>query len=93
MFILFILSHGSSDGRVFTDHPLVAGADKGKLEQKDTESYLVSDLWDGLKSMSLTNDCLFLLMLGVSGLSGYINVSFCLVLLHSIRLYSHFKIA
>lgn len=66
MFMLFLLSHGSMKGMVSTDHPLVAGANKSKLVSKEIESYLLSDIWDGLKKMPFVNDCLILLMLGVS---------------------------
>lgn len=67
VFILFILSHGDLNGKVFTDHPLVAGTDKRCITADENESYQVSDLWDGLKNMPLANDdCLFLMMLGVS---------------------------
>jgi hypothetical protein len=68
MFILFVLSHGDLNGKVYTDYPLKAGADKSKLGPDETENYFVSELWDGLKIMPLAGNCLFLLMLGVSSL-------------------------
>lgn len=80
MFILFILSHGTLNGKVFTDYPLVTGADKRKIGPNETESYLVSEIWDEIKNMHLLDECLFLLMLGVS--CGYscciIDIKFCI---------------
>jgi hypothetical protein len=66
MFILFILSHGGDNGRIYTDHPLVAGADKSKLVPEDTQSYLLSEITDGLKKMPFADECLFLIIVAVS---------------------------
>jgi hypothetical protein len=66
LFILFILSHGDEHGRIYTDHPVVAGADKRFLLPEDTQSYLLSEITDRLKKMPFANECLFLIIVGVS---------------------------
>ncbi|XP_059469750.1 uncharacterized protein LOC132193230 isoform X2 [Neocloeon triangulifer] len=60
LFILFILSHGTSNGVIETDH-LVPRCDP---EQPEFESYNRQDVWNGLKGMEVLKNCTKLLFMG-----------------------------
>ncbi|CAB3381717.1 Hypothetical predicted protein [Cloeon dipterum] len=61
-FVLFVLSHGTSDGRIYTDH---LSADSS-VEESKYEHYFTSDVWNGLheKNMPKLSNCLKILVFG-----------------------------
>lgn len=70
---VFLLTHGSGNGTVYTDHlvdPMPEELVNAPKEQQ-MESYNVSEIWDALKLLNL--DCLFVLLLGVSDRRDFSN--------------------
>jgi hypothetical protein len=65
LFLLFVLSHGESGGKILTDHinPKLA-------EQKNRflalETYHTCDLWNSLVDVQLLKTCMKILFLAVS---------------------------
>ncbi|XP_059469744.1 uncharacterized protein LOC132193227 isoform X2 [Neocloeon triangulifer] len=59
VFVIFILSHGTSAGIIETDH-LVEGNEKGQV----FETYHQEDVWNGLKGMKILQKCTKLIFFG-----------------------------
>ncbi|CAB3380788.1 Hypothetical predicted protein [Cloeon dipterum] len=56
VFILFVLSHGKSDGRIYTDH--------WNEEFNDFTQFTTEDIFESLRKLELFNDCLKITVFG-----------------------------
>ncbi|XP_065336620.1 uncharacterized protein LOC135937396 [Cloeon dipterum] len=62
VFVLYILSHGHRDGKIYTDH-------YESENSKEFVSFTTTDIFNSLKNLKLFDDCLKLINLGVNSMS------------------------